>query len=109
MPEIERLSPAEKEFLDLARRDGLVAVIRAEHVADPGGLVEALVSAGIRCIEFTLTTKGALDAVEQTAQRGVMVGAGTILEVGHRFLPRHLGGWIRGPGPGLHRPTMRLR
>jgi 2-dehydro-3-deoxyphosphogluconate aldolase/(4S)-4-hydroxy-2-oxoglutarate aldolase len=82
MPEIERLSPAEEEFLDLARRDGLVAVIRAEHIADPGRLVEVLVAGGIRCIEFTLTTTGALDAVEQTADRGAMVGVGTILEEG---------------------------
>lgn len=59
--------------------DRLVAVIRAPSIGDPSGLVESLLSAGIRAIEFTLTARGAMNAIRETASSGAVVGAGTVL------------------------------
>jgi 2-dehydro-3-deoxyphosphogluconate aldolase / (4S)-4-hydroxy-2-oxoglutarate aldolase len=77
-------SPSEAQFLDVVRRDRLVAVIRARGIADPQGLIGVLLERGIRCIEFTLTTAGALDAITRTTDTnaGAWIGAGTVLRGG---------------------------
>ena len=60
--------------------DRVVAVVRAERVADPRGLTEALASAGIRCVEFTFTTSGVLEAIAAAANvPDAIIGAGTVL------------------------------
>jgi 2-dehydro-3-deoxyphosphogluconate aldolase/(4S)-4-hydroxy-2-oxoglutarate aldolase len=69
------------EVLSAIRADRVVAVVRAERVRDAAGLAAALSSAGIRCVEFTFTTGGTLEAI--TAAAGVqeaIVGAGTVLD-----------------------------
>ena len=38
------------DVLGVIREDRVVAVIRADRVADPAGLARTLVDAGIRCI-----------------------------------------------------------
>jgi 2-dehydro-3-deoxyphosphogluconate aldolase / (4S)-4-hydroxy-2-oxoglutarate aldolase len=59
--------------------DRAVAVIRAPRIADPAELARTLAAAGIRCIEFTFTTDGVLDAIEKTATASeAVVGAGTV-------------------------------
>ena len=59
--------------------DRVVAVVRAERVADAKGVASTLAAAGIRCVEFTLTIPGALRAISEAASHAV-VGAGTVLE-----------------------------
>lgn len=64
------------------RRDLLVAVIRAPHAAGAVGAVDALVRGGIRSIEITFTTPGAVEAIATLAARhgdGITLGAGTVV------------------------------
>lgn len=84
------------DVLPVIREDKVVAVIRAERVPDPGGLVVALAEAGIRAVEFTFTipeVAGVIRAASASADG--LVGAGTVLtrrqaeealESGARFL-----------------------
>jgi 2-dehydro-3-deoxyphosphogluconate aldolase / (4S)-4-hydroxy-2-oxoglutarate aldolase len=62
------------------KADRAVAVIRAERIPDPVELAGTLAAAGIRCVEFTFTTPGALDAIASAADSGAVVGAGTVLD-----------------------------
>jgi 2-dehydro-3-deoxyphosphogluconate aldolase / (4S)-4-hydroxy-2-oxoglutarate aldolase len=62
------------------KADRAVAVIRAERIADPVELARAVAAAGIRCVEFTLTTRGALEALASAVDSGAVVGAGTVLD-----------------------------
>jgi 2-dehydro-3-deoxyphosphogluconate aldolase/(4S)-4-hydroxy-2-oxoglutarate aldolase len=84
------------DVLGVIREDRVVAVIRADRVADPAGLARTLVDAGIRCVEFTFTTPAVLDAIaDATAVNDAVIGAGTVLnqsqasaaiEAGARFV-----------------------
>lgn len=61
----------------------VIAIVRADHVADPVGLAEGLSAAGIGSLEFTLTTPGALDliaAVTEGASGGGAIGVGTVVD-----------------------------
>lgn len=66
-------------------RDGrLVAIVRVPELtrASARAMTEVLVDAGVRALEFTLTSAGALDAVEAAvgvAGDRAAVGAGTVL------------------------------
>ncbi|GAA0947947.1 bifunctional 4-hydroxy-2-oxoglutarate aldolase/2-dehydro-3-deoxy-phosphogluconate aldolase [Pseudonocardia zijingensis] len=60
----------------------VVAILRAENADRAEAVVDVLVEAGVRSLELTLTTKGALDVVERLAARvpaDVEVGVGTVL------------------------------
>jgi 2-dehydro-3-deoxyphosphogluconate aldolase / (4S)-4-hydroxy-2-oxoglutarate aldolase len=60
----------------------VVAILRAENADRAEAVVDVLVDAGVRSLELTLTTKGALEVVERLAARvpaGVEVGVGTVL------------------------------
>ncbi|GAA5116554.1 bifunctional 4-hydroxy-2-oxoglutarate aldolase/2-dehydro-3-deoxy-phosphogluconate aldolase [Pseudonocardia adelaidensis] len=60
----------------------VVAILRAENADRAEAVVDVLVEAGVRSLELTLTTKGALDVVERLAARvpaEVEVGVGTVL------------------------------
>ncbi|HRZ18106.1 MAG TPA: 2-dehydro-3-deoxyphosphogluconate aldolase, partial [Candidatus Hydrogenedentes bacterium] len=46
--------------LDYIRRNGIIAIIRADSGEDLVRVVEAVAEGGIRCIEVTMTTPGAL-------------------------------------------------
>jgi len=68
------------DVLSVIREDRVVAVIRAELVADPAGLARTLVDTGIRCVEFTSTIPAWLDAIaEATTVQDAVVGAGTVM------------------------------
>ena len=68
------------DVLSVVREDRVVAVIRADRVADPAGLTRTLVNAGIRCVEFTFTIPAVLDAIaDAVAVQDAVVGAGTAL------------------------------
>lgn len=64
---------------DVVKEDRAIVVVRAERVADPAGLTAMLAEAGIRCVEFTFTTTGVLDAIAAAGESGAVVGAGTVL------------------------------
>jgi 2-dehydro-3-deoxyphosphogluconate aldolase/(4S)-4-hydroxy-2-oxoglutarate aldolase len=60
----------------------VVAILRAENADRAETVVDVLVEAGVRCLELTLTTRGALEVVERLAARvprDVEVGVGTVL------------------------------
>jgi 2-dehydro-3-deoxyphosphogluconate aldolase / (4S)-4-hydroxy-2-oxoglutarate aldolase len=76
----EQVPKADQDFLRILREDRLVSVIRAGSITNPTGIADALVTAGIRCVEFTLTTPGALEAITEAAKTDAIVGAGSILD-----------------------------
>ena len=68
--------------MDELTRDRLVAVIRAGHEIDVSRLADVLLEGGIRFMEVTLTTPGAIDALEVLQPyraNGLRLGAGTVL------------------------------
>jgi len=69
-------------FVDLLAAERAVAIIRARDPRTAADAMEAAVRGGIRLLEFTLNTPGALELVESFARRdGLTVGAGTVLTV----------------------------
>jgi len=58
----------------------IVAVVRARSIADAGGLAKTLLALEVSCLEITMTTAGALEAIEGARAAGAVVGAGTILD-----------------------------
>ncbi len=69
-------------FLDELSASRLVAVIRAGHQFDVQQLGEVLLDEGVRFMEVTLTTPGALEAIAQLQSlrgSGLRIGAGTVL------------------------------
>lgn len=72
------------EKIELIRATGIVAIMRART---PDGLIpaaDALCQGGVRVIEVTLTTPGALDVISKAVRRyegqGVLFGAGSVLD-----------------------------
>ena len=62
---------------------GIVAVLRASDAGRFEQVAEVLVEAGVTCVEFTLTSRGAVEALRRFAARmpaGVTLGTGTVLE-----------------------------
>ena len=60
----------------------VVAILRAENASRAEAVVDVLLENGIRSLELTLTTTGALDVVERLALRlpdGTDLGVGTVL------------------------------
>jgi 2-dehydro-3-deoxyphosphogluconate aldolase/(4S)-4-hydroxy-2-oxoglutarate aldolase len=69
----------------LLRESRVIAVLRAPRAADCEAVVETLVRGGVRSIELTLTTPGALDVLPALVDRfaGVAeIGLGTVTTVG---------------------------
>jgi 2-dehydro-3-deoxyphosphogluconate aldolase/(4S)-4-hydroxy-2-oxoglutarate aldolase len=71
---------ASLDAFEAMKADRVVAVIRAERIADPVELAEAVAAAGIRCVEFTVTTPGALEAIAAASDSRAIVGAGTVVD-----------------------------
>ena len=72
----EALTAAELE------ETGLIAIVRTDVEADFGRVAEALAEGGIRAMEITLNTPGALpaiSAIRRALSPALRVGAGTIL------------------------------
>ncbi len=70
--------------LDYIRRHGIIAIIRADSGEDLVRVVEAVAEGGIRCIEVTMTTPGALRCLELAAVRlsatDICLGVGSVLD-----------------------------
>ena len=71
------------EKLNLIRETGVIAIIRAQSSGQLLDAADAIRAGGVRVIEVTMTTPGALDVVrEATLKYGgeVLFGAGTVLD-----------------------------
>jgi 2-dehydro-3-deoxyphosphogluconate aldolase/(4S)-4-hydroxy-2-oxoglutarate aldolase len=73
------------EVFERVQALGVLPVVELPTGADPLTIVDALVSGGLGCIEITLRTPGAVEAIREVcrARPDVLVVAGTILGVEH--------------------------
>jgi len=60
----------------------VLGIIRIEAADDLVTIAQALQEGGLNCVEITMTTPGALRAIEETSEEltGVIMGAGTVLD-----------------------------
>jgi len=66
--------------VDALLKHKIMGLVRTNDQATGQAMAEAMVNAGIRAIEITLTTPGALDIVEKLAQnKDLIVGVGTVI------------------------------
>ena len=75
------LSKSEK--LDLVRQTKIIAIMRAKQSSQMLQAAEAIQAGGVRVIEVTMTTPGALDLISEANQRfgdAVLFGAGSVLD-----------------------------
>ena len=62
--------------------EGVVGIVRVDSWEQGFQSLHALYEGGFRCIEITMTTPGALQAIEDATHKleGVIIGAGTVLD-----------------------------
>ena len=71
-----------EEFAVFLGEQRASAILRTSIADAVEPAMEAAVRGGFRVIEFTLTTPGALGCIERfSARAGLVVGAGTVIEV----------------------------
>jgi 2-dehydro-3-deoxyphosphogluconate aldolase/(4S)-4-hydroxy-2-oxoglutarate aldolase len=61
---------------------GVIAVIRAPSADAAVAVAEAVLRGGLRALEITFTTPGALEAIGRLTRHDAIVGAGTVAERG---------------------------
>jgi 2-dehydro-3-deoxyphosphogluconate aldolase / (4S)-4-hydroxy-2-oxoglutarate aldolase len=61
------------------RTSAVLAIVRFHEPADLDATLDSLCEGGVRLLEVTLDTPGALEAIERAAGRGLEIGAGTVL------------------------------
>jgi 2-dehydro-3-deoxyphosphogluconate aldolase/(4S)-4-hydroxy-2-oxoglutarate aldolase len=69
--------------LALIRESGVIAIMRAQSSAQLMAAAEAIEQGGVRVIEVTMTTPGALQVIAEAAARfgeSVLFGAGSVLD-----------------------------
>jgi len=71
-----------KRIVDQLTTAGAVGIIRAQRAEGLMHIAQSLQEGGLNCIEVTMTTPGALRAIEEIAGKleGVLMGAGTVLD-----------------------------
>jgi 2-dehydro-3-deoxyphosphogluconate aldolase/(4S)-4-hydroxy-2-oxoglutarate aldolase len=72
-----------EENLELIRDTGVIAIMRAKSSDQLIAAADAIRRGGVRAIEVTMTTPGALDVIEEAVHRygsDVLFGAGTVLD-----------------------------
>ena len=66
--------------IDALLKYKIMGLVRTNDQATGQAMADAMVSAGIRAIEITLTTPGALDIVEKLSEnKDLVVGVGTVI------------------------------
>jgi 2-dehydro-3-deoxyphosphogluconate aldolase/(4S)-4-hydroxy-2-oxoglutarate aldolase len=66
--------------VDALLKHKIMGLVRTNDQATGQAMADAMVSAGIRSIEITLTTPGALDIVEKLSEnKDLIVGVGTVI------------------------------
>lgn len=71
------------EKLNLIRETGIIAIMRAQSSGQLIGAADAIKKGGVRAIEVTMTTPGALNVIAEATERygqEVLFGAGTVLD-----------------------------
>ena len=71
------------EKLDLIRATGVIAIMRAQSSDQLIAAADAIKAGGVRVIEVTMTTPGALDVIAEATKRygdDVLFGAGSVLD-----------------------------
>ncbi len=71
------------QALDLIRRTGVIAILRAERPDRLLQAAEAIRAGGVQAIEVSLTTPGALGTIAEATRRAapdLLYGAGTVLD-----------------------------
>ncbi|MFN2109582.1 MAG: bifunctional 4-hydroxy-2-oxoglutarate aldolase/2-dehydro-3-deoxy-phosphogluconate aldolase [Anaerolineae bacterium] len=71
------------EKLNLIRTTGVIAIMRAQSSDQLIAAADAIKAGGVRVIEVTMTTPGALDVIAEATQRygeDVLFGAGSVLD-----------------------------
>jgi len=68
--------------LNLLKEAATLGIIRVNQVEDLVRIAQALQEGGLDCIEITMTTPGALRAIEEASGKltSVLMGAGTVLD-----------------------------
>ena len=69
--------------LNLIRATGVIAIMRAQSSAQLIAAADAIKAGGVRAIEVTMTTPGALDVIAEATRRygdDVLFGAGSVLD-----------------------------
>jgi 2-dehydro-3-deoxyphosphogluconate aldolase/(4S)-4-hydroxy-2-oxoglutarate aldolase len=69
--------------LDLIQKTGVIAIMRAQSSAQLMDAADAIYQGGVRVIEVTMTTPGALDVIREATRRfgdEVLFGAGSVLD-----------------------------
>jgi 2-dehydro-3-deoxyphosphogluconate aldolase/(4S)-4-hydroxy-2-oxoglutarate aldolase len=72
-----------QQRLDIIRKTGVIAIMRADSSEQLLQAADAIRAGGVRAIEVTMTTPGALSVIEQAATKydqDVLFGVGTVLD-----------------------------
>jgi len=72
-----------QEALSIIRETGVIAIMRAQNSDQLLRAADAIQQGGVRAIEVTMTTPGALAMIEQAAAKhdeGVLYGVGSVLD-----------------------------
>ncbi len=78
-------SSDKSRIFDRLSDPGIIAIVRARSASSLGDVAEALYAGGVRAIEATLTTPGALESVRELSpeiHEKMAVGVGTVLDAG---------------------------
>ena len=69
-------------IIDRLEEAGALGIIRVDHLEDLVRIAQALQKGGLTCVEITMTTPGALRAIEEASGEitEVLIGAGTVLD-----------------------------
>lgn len=71
------------DLLERALAGKIVAIVRLRDGSNMADIAAALIEGGIRALEFTLTTPGAVEAIAACRARfgdGALIGAGTVMD-----------------------------
>jgi len=70
------------EILERLQDSGALGIIRIQTAQDLVQIAKALYAGGLSCLEITMTTPGALRAIEEAREElpDVLMGAGTVLD-----------------------------
>ena len=73
-----------QELNNYLTQNGIIAIVRADSSDGLARIVEAVMEGGVRCIEVTMTTPGALEGIEAASKKlagaDVCLGVGSVLD-----------------------------